>query len=246
MQKHQTTGSSSPFGHAPLLETEDDIIDLVEVITPGNLARFPAGEDDCSEASTTGESFGQSAYADTVLLEKSDSPDAALFRDAQRHGSPEQTAFSPANDYEALAVADGAVRERIFSEGSAAGDARAGEEANGSRLEEVDLDELDALLDDMLAETDGPAEALPPDGDMGGIVPDLAPMRSLLSNQAEELAGQALRLEQLARTVDSQQRTIRLLELQLDALRGNMDKSAAAAAAKVVREELDALLRSEP
>lgn len=263
----------------------------------------PAGDDDDLAASL------ETAVGD-IASESIDSAAAEVaagdaFEDARAAG---QEVPPPAPQTQA-APEPSAMEEGDASAPPAEG-APAPEAATGSRFEEVDLNELDALLDDMLAAAPAsgpatpPAVALPapgrPDADPAvvafppealadalagfqSMAADLAALRdemedlrhaiddapaaqtmqTMLDSQASALAAQAARLEDIeltlaARAGEEQSAVARVQELEgaltkvedrLTALEGqladmtaNLDTMAAEAAARVIREEIAALM----
>jgi hypothetical protein len=130
------------------------------------------------------------------------------------------------------------------------------------RYDEVDLNELDALLEDMLASA--PASGPPPAQEMQennasarpeDHVPqaaELAPLRQAVNRMETGLAdlkGELLERNTLIEKQQShlveQAALIEELRVSLTGLRENMDKMAALSAAKVIREELASLLKDD-
>ena len=162
--------------------------------------------------------------------------------------------------------------------------------SSSPRFDEVDLNELDALLDDMLASApaSGPAPAGPsgpvPGEEAAGAPPppmeepadaslaapavqnaesealgvELAALRQDVESLQQELgavrsiaqtppsppAGLDARIEDLDLTLQNLDSRMQSMEYQLNELYTNIDKFAAEAAAKIIREELAALLQA--
>jgi hypothetical protein len=119
----------------------------------------------------------------------------------------------------------------------------------GPRFDEVDLNDLDALLDDMLASApaSGPGPAAPSpaseqetvvsgDSVAAGSGPELAPLRMDMETLRK--------VEDMELTLHNLDSRITALENRQNELYANIDKLAAEAAAKIIREELAALLKA--
>ena len=118
--------------------------------------------------------------------------------------------------------------------------------SGGQRFDDVDLNELDALLDDMLASApaSGPSPAAStPDGNREADTPESPPTHAA-PVPAPEMATLRMNLEDLELTLHSLNNRIATLENQQNELYANIDKLAAEAAAKIIREELAALLKA--
>jgi len=140
----------------------------------------------------------------------------------------------------------------------------------GLRFDEVDLNELDALLDDMLASapasgpgpTASPASEQAPaiSGDSAAAEPgselaslrmdmetlrrDLAATRPALRGEPSGSPSLEAKVEDMELTLHNLDSRITALESQHNELYANIDKLAAEAAAKIIREELAALLKA--
>lgn len=156
------------------------------------------------------------------------------------------------------------------------------EASPGSGFDEVDLNELDALLDDMLASApaSGPARGAPPAAENGpemqeenasdapaagdaGALPapgselaslrldmdalrrDLAAVRQAQHDHAAPIApGIEVSIEDMKLTLQNLDNRLQAMECRLNELCLNIDKYAAEAAAKIIREELAVLLEA--
>jgi hypothetical protein len=98
--------------------------------------------------------------------------------------------------------------------------------------DEMDLNELDALLDDMLGSA--------PDPGLGST--SFAASESDDESAPDATTHPVAKMELALRNLDSR---IASLESQQNTLHANIDKLAAKAAAKIIREELAALLKAE-
>ncbi|MDR2161472.1 MAG: hypothetical protein LBO77_04950 [Desulfovibrio sp.] len=118
-----------------------------------------------------------------------------------------------------------------------------------ARYDEVDLNELDTLLENILA-------AAPPSSSAPGMPekedPGLAPVREALFRMEtglEDLRGEIreknVLLEKQQSRLTEQAAQIEELRNALSSLHGNLDKMAALSAARVIREELVSLLNGE-
>jgi hypothetical protein len=107
---------------------------------------------------------------------------------------------------------------------------------------EVDLNELDALLDDMLASAPasgpGPAVALVSEQEAA------APAASGDSTARPALREMEAKVEDVELTMHNLDSRIAALEKRQNELQANIDKLAAEAAAKIIREELAAILKA--
>jgi hypothetical protein len=141
------------------------------------------------------------------------------------------------------------------------GETPAEDSAAASRYDEVDLNELDAILEDMLASAPPsgpppaqesrdasappggrflPAAALPPLQEaVSRVDTGLADLRKVLLEKDALLEKQQSRLAEQAALIGE-------LRASLASLHENMDKMAALSAAKVIREELASLLKDVP
>lgn len=123
------------------------------------------------------------------------------------------------------------------------------------RYDEVDLNELDALLDDMLASAPAPGPspmavpAVPAQAAVSAVAQQgqggLAPLQEAVIRMENSLQGLQAELKDKDSLIEAQQAQIASMQDTLEHILGNMDKLAAEAAAKVIREELAALLREE-
>ena len=160
-----------------------------------------------------------------------------------------QAAQPRPSDAEALAVVAEAAEDLPLDAGQA-------QPSTAPRYDEVDLNELDALLDDMLASAPAsgptpaadyaePARTAVPTPSASQAQGDLAPLQEAVIRMENSIQGLQNELKEKNSLIESQQAQIAGLQDTLDHMRGNMDKLAAEAAAKVIREELAALLRDE-
>ena len=129
------------------------------------------------------------------------------------------------------------------------------------RYDEVDLNELDALLDDMLASAPAPGPMVSSEvpaqaasltnGLTGGsgdasmsLAPvNIAPLQEAVIRMENSIQALQSDLQEKNALIEAQQVLIGELKDTLDSIRDNMDKIAAEAAAKVIREELAVLLQ---
>ena len=111
--------------------------------------------------------------------------------------------------------------------------------SDAQRFDEVDLNELDALLDDMLASA--PASGPGPTAPSEQVAQESGDFAAVAH---PALRGMEAKVEDVELTMHNLDSRITALEKRQNELYANIDKLAAEAAAKIIREELAALLKA--
>jgi chromosome segregation ATPase len=125
----------------------------------------------------------------------------------------------------------------------------------------VDLNDLAAVLEDMLASAPPPGHPPAPESRENSARPEngapsssgLAPLQQALNRVKDDLADLKKELRERNDQIEKQQSRlaeqaalVEDLRAALTSLRDNMDKEAALSAARVIREELASLLKDGP